>query len=118
MQYTPEELSHAIAQAASSKKAKDIVILRMRELTTTTDFFIIASANTATQTRAIADAIEENLRNEGIEPLHIEGYREGEWILLDYGDCVAHIFLTESRDFYALEKLWGEAPSEMYEDEA
>ena len=117
MSNTPEEMSRAIARAANDKKAQDIVIMRMAELTTAADYFIVCSANTATQVRAIADNIEDELleKHEKLY-LHKEGYREGEWVLLDYGDCVAHVFMTESRAFYALERLWSDAPVEHYED--
>ena len=117
MSNTPEEISQAIARAASDKKAEDIVILRMAELTTAADYFIVCSANTATQVRAIADNIaDELLEKHEKSYLHKEGYREGEWVLLDYGDCVAHVFMTESRAFYALERLWSDAPITHYED--
>ncbi|MGP1407515.1 ribosome silencing factor [Selenomonas sp.] len=117
MSNTPEEISQAIAKAASDKKAEDIVILRMAELTTAADYFIVCSANTATQVRAIADNIEDELLEKHEKSyLHKEGYREGEWVLLDYGDCVAHVFMTESRAFYALERLWSDAPIAHYED--
>ena len=116
MSNTPEDISRAIAGAASDKKAEDIVILRMAELTTAADYFIVCSANTTTQVRAIADNIEDELEKLGKSYLHKEGYREGEWVLLDYGDCVAHVFMTESRAFYALERLWSDAPLTHYED--
>ena len=113
---TSEKLATAIAAAASNKKAHDIVLMDMRKVTLSTDYFVVCSANTATQTRAIADEIEDKLREAGVELGHKEGYREGEWVLLDYGDCVAHVFMTESRAFYALERLWSDAPAEPYED--
>ena len=74
------------------------------------------NAGSATQARAIADNIEEELAEAGVSFLHKEGYREGEWVLLDYGDCVAHIFQQESREFYALERLWGDAELTPYEE--
>ena len=113
---TPEEMSLAIARAASDKKARDIVTMRMTELTTATDYFVICSANTATQVRAIADNIEDKLVESGLNFLHKEGYRQGDWVLLDYGDCVAHIFTRESREYYALEQLWSDAELTPYED--
>ena len=113
---TSEELANAIAAAASSKKARDIVLMKMSEVTLTTDYFVVCSGNTSTQTRAIADAIEEELQNQGFEFNHKEGYREGEWVLLDYGDVVAHVFTTDSREYYALEQLWGDAELKPYED--
>jgi len=113
---TSEELAKAIAAAAGTKKAQDIVLMRMSEVTLTTDYFVVCSGNTSTQTRAIADAIEEELLKEGIEFNHKEGYREGEWVLLDYGDVVAHVFTRDSREYYALEQLWGDAELTPYED--
>lgn len=113
---TEKELSRAICAAASDKKAHDIVEMNMQGLTTATDYFVVCSAPTATQVRAIADNIEEKLGEAGVNFLHKEGYREGEWILMDYGDVVAHIFRAEAREYYALERLWGEAPLTPYED--
>lgn len=110
------ELAKKVCKAASDKKAENILTMDMRGLMFSTDFFVICSANTATQVRAIADNIEEELDKENIHFSHKEGYREGEWILLDYGDVVAHIFKTENRNFYALEKLWGDAKIENYEN--
>ncbi|BEU87400.1 ribosome silencing factor [Selenomonas sp. TAMA-11512] len=112
----PEILSKKIAKAVSDKKASDIVIMDMKALTSATDYFVVASANTATQVRAIADHIEDELRKDDIDFLHKEGYREGEWVLLDYGDAVAHIFMQEAREFYAIERLWSDAPLTTYED--
>lgn len=109
-------LAETIAAAASDKKAYDIVLLNMEELTIATDYFVICSANSATQVRAIADNIEEKLLEKDIAFLHKEGYRDGNWILLDYGDCVAHIFLQEQREYYALEQLWKDAKLTVYED--
>lgn len=113
---TEQELSRAICHAAGSKKARDIVTMDMKGLMDSTDAFVVCSAPTATQVRAIADNIEEQLEEQGVSFLHKEGYREGEWILLDYGDVVAHIFRQEVREYYALERLWGAAPLTPYED--
>ncbi len=113
---TEKEMSRAICAAASDKKARDIVVMDMKNLMSSTDYFMVCSAPTATQVRAIADNIEEKMDEAGIHFNHKEGYREGEWILLDYGDVVAHIFRQEAREYYALERLWGEAPLTPYED--
>ena len=113
---TGQELALAISRAAAEKKASDIVTMDMRELTPTCDAFVVCSANTATQVRAIADSIEEKLAEQGVSFLHKEGYREGEWILMDYGDVVAHVFRQEAREYYALEHLWSDAPLTPYED--
>ena len=113
---TIEEMSQAVCKAASDKKARDIVVMDMRELSPSTDYFVVCSANTATQVRAIADSIEEQLQEAGVDLFHKEGYREGEWVLLDYGDVVAHVFMQEAREYYALEQLWGDAKLSVYED--
>ena len=110
------DLAKNIAGAASDKKARDIVLMNMEGLTISTDYFVICSANTATQVRAIADNIEDKMLENGKEFLHKEGYREGSWVLLDYGDVVAHIFMQEQREYYALEQLWGEAELTVFED--
>ena len=111
----PKELANAIAAAAADKKAKDILLLNMVGLSPVTDYFMICSAQSATQVRAIADSIEDKLaETRGILPSHKEGYTEGNWILMDYGDCVAHIFRETERYFYNLEQLWADAPSEAY----
>ncbi len=116
MNKEPKVLALDIAAAADDKKARDIVLMDMQGLSPATDYFMICTAGSATQARAIADNIEEKLGEDGIEFLHKEGYREGEWILLDYGDCVAHIFQSETREYYALEQLWGDAELFRYED--
>ena len=113
---TEKEMSQTICAAASDKKARDIVTMDMKNLMSSTDYFMVCSAPTATQVRAIADNIEEKMDEAGIHFNHKEGYREGEWVLLDYGDVVAHIFRQEAREYYALERLWGEAPLTPYED--
>ena len=114
---TSLELANMVAAAASEKKARDIVMMKMVDLTPATDYFVVCSAGSTTQVRAIADSIEEKLlEDEGIAFMHKEGYREGEWVLMDYGDCVAHIFLQDSREYYSLETLWGDAELTAYED--
>ena len=113
---TPKETSLLAAKAASEKKASDIVIMEMTELTSTTDYFVISSANTATQVRAIADNIEEALAKDGVAFSHKEGYREGDWVLLDFGDVVVHVFRQEMREYYALEQLWRDAKLTAYEE--
>ena len=110
------ELALKICKAASDKKAAEIITMDMRGVMFSTDYFVICHAPTATQVRAIADNIEEELEAENIFIGHKEGYHEGEWILLDYGDAVAHIFKTENREYYALEKLWGDVEIVKYEE--
>jgi len=110
------ELALKICKAASDKKAAGIITMDMRGVMFSTDYFVICNAPTATQVRAIADNIEDELAKAEIHLGHREGYHEGEWILLDYGDVVAHIFKDENRDYYALEKLWGDTEIVKYED--
>lgn len=107
MTLTSQEKSQLIAKAASDKKALDIMIMNMHDLTTTTDYFIVCSATTATQVRAIADNIEDEMTQAGEEFLHKEGYQNAEWILLDFGNCVAHIFTGRSSSFLWSRKLMG-----------
>ena len=94
------------ARAASDRKAMDMVILDLHEVAQFTEFFLICTANNSRQVQAITDAIEESLREAGKRPSHIEGYTAAEWVLLDYGDFIAHVFSPTSRRFYDLERLW------------
>lgn len=107
-----EALEIAIG-AANEKKAKNIVVMNMQKVFPVTDYFLIASGNSTVQVQAVADSIEEKMDQAGIVCLHKEGYREGRWVLLDYGDVVAHIFVDEERQFYNLEQLWASAPIEF-----
>ena len=109
-----KELVQKIANLANDKKAKDLLLLNMQELSPVTDYYVICSASNSTQVRAIADNIEDKLAEMEIFPLHKEGYNDGRWVLLDYSDVVAHIFLEEERDFYNLEQLWADAGSEEF----
>ncbi|HEY7511224.1 MAG TPA: ribosome silencing factor [Vicinamibacteria bacterium] len=97
------------ARAALAKKATDVVILDLRKVTEFTDYFVLASAANQRQLLAVADAVMEALREQGLRPSHIEGYPKQEWILLDYGDFVFHVFTPRMRAFYDLERLWGGA---------
>lgn len=99
---------HAVA-AAQEKKAEDLRVLELAGVTDFTDFFIICTGANARQVQAIADAVEERLRDLGHRPLHVEGYQRGHWVLLDYGDFVLHAFQPEQRKFYGLDKLWVDA---------
>ena len=92
---------------AGEKKAFDMIALDLREIASFTEFFIIASGANQRQVQAIADEINEQLKKQlSARPIHIEGYRTGEWVLLDYGDFVVHIFNKEAREFYDLARLW------------
>jgi len=104
----PAQIDRAIA-AAEDKKALDLVVLDLRKAAGFTDFFLICSGGNTRQLRAIADGIIEALAATGVKPAHVEGYDRSEWILLDYFDFIVHIFATERRLFYGLERLWGNA---------
>lgn len=99
----------AAMEAADGKQALDIVVLDLRAASGFTDFFVICSGANPRQIRAIADAVSEKLREEDVRPAHVEGYERSEWILLDYFDFIVHVFSKETRAFYALERLWGDA---------
>jgi ribosome-associated protein len=99
----------AAVRAAEDKKAADIVVLDLRKAAGFTDYFVICSGNNARQIRAISDAIIETLETQGSKPAHVEGYDRSEWLLVDYFDFVVHIFTPETRTFYGLERLWGNA---------
>jgi ribosome-associated protein len=108
-----EQLARRIAETALDKKARDVVALDMRGVVSYTDFFVICTGNTERQTQAIEDAIHQDLKHDGEErllPQRVEGHSEARWILMDYGDCVVHIFTPSARDYYRLEMLWGEVP--------
>lgn len=114
---TAKTLARKIAQFALAKKASDIVIVDLRRITPVTDFFIICSADSDTQVRAIANAVTSGMEKLGHEAWHNEGYSHLNWVLLDYVDVVAHIFLKEVRAYYNLERLWGDAEFDYVEDE-
>lgn len=98
-------------QVALDKQALDLVILRVGELTDIADYFIILSGRTERQVEAIADGIEEALEKSGFRPLGVEGRQQENWVLLDYGGVIIHIFTPATRDYYRLESLWISAPS-------
>ena len=104
----PREVTLAVA-AAEDKKAIDLLVLDLRKAGGFADYFLICSGANARQVRAIADAIMDALREEGAKPAHVEGYERSEWILVDYFDFIVHVFATETRIFYGLERLWGNA---------
>ena len=115
-QLAPEALADRIAAIASDKKAAEIRILDLRDIVGYTDFFVICSGGTERQTKAIHDGIHEELKKvHGLLPRRVEGDRQARWVLMDYLDCVVHIFTPEAREYYRLEQLWGEAPSREVE---
>ncbi len=103
------EIAFHCAQGAEDKKASDIVILDMREVSSMSDYFVICAGGSDRQTRAISDEIQRRLQKKGIDCSHAEGEKEGNWIVLDFFDVMVHIFSHEVREFYQLERLWGDA---------
>jgi ribosome-associated protein len=108
---SPEDLTQAIAALAADKKAIDIVGLDLRGVAGYTDFFLICSGGSDRQTKAIHDGIHEGMKKQhDTLPRRVEGVSEARWILMDYLDCVVHVFTPDTRDYYRLEQLWGDVP--------
>jgi len=101
-------------KASREKKAEHIVVLNLKNVSSFTDYFVIMQGNYKRQNMAICESIEQKLKKENIKPLSIEGRKNAEWILMDYGDFIIHIFSKEAREYYYLEKLWGDAPRSDY----
>ena len=110
---SPAELDERVRlalHAAGEKKAHDLVVLDLREVASFTDYFVIASGTNVRQVQAVADEVQEQLRKQlGVKPARVEGYNSAEWVLLDYGDFILHVFEEKSRRFYDLERLWRDA---------
>ena len=96
-------------RAALEKKALDVVVLDLRQTPAFTDFFVLCSGQNQRQVKAIADAVEESLRAAKVRPAHIEGYDRAEWVLMDFFTFIVHVFTPQTREFYSLERLWGDA---------
>ena len=106
---TPKETALLLAKALDSKKGLDIKVLETGHLTTLADYFVLCSATSTTQIKALADACEKEMKEAGEPPHHVEGHRGGTWILLDFSAVVVHVFNEEARQFYDLERLWSDA---------
>ena len=105
---TQEELIASAVKILDSKKAEDIRVIKIGDLTILADYFIIADGTSSTQTKALADEVEFRLKQQGREPKQVQGNNGSNWIILDYSDVVIHIFYKETRDFYNLERLWSD----------
>ncbi|MDR2502056.1 MAG: ribosome silencing factor [Oscillospiraceae bacterium] len=106
---TPQEIMECAVRALDNKKALDIKVLKTLDLTILADYFIICTANNTTQIKTLSDELEKVLKEKGEPPLRTEGYRSGGWVLTDFGSVIVHIFMKELREFYNLERLWGDA---------
>ena len=104
-----KDFADACGRSALEKKAKDVVVLDLSGLTDIADYFVIASGASERHVKTIAEAIEYDMKEKGIAPFSTEGYEEGRWIIVDYGDAVIHVFLESLRELYDLESLWIEA---------
>lgn len=105
-----EDLAKEILAATLDVKAEDPIILDLRKLTSFTDYFVIVTGRSDRQVQAIADRAIETLRNKKIKAMGVEGHDSSHWVLVDYGSVVLHVFYSETREFYALEELWSDAP--------
>ena len=104
----PEKL-RGVVRSVLDRKALDLRVLHIGEVSDFTEFFLICSGTSERQVQAIADAVLQGTKESGIRPVGVEGYRHGHWVLLDYGEIVVHVFSSEIRDYYGLERLWGDA---------
>ncbi len=107
---TSKEIVKKVVGLLDSKKAENIVVLDIHKVTSLGDYFVIASAGNTTLVKTLAEEVEEKLSAQGVEPRKIEGASSAMWILMDYNDVVIHIFYSETREFYCLERLWADAP--------
>ncbi len=111
MTATAEEIKNAVINALDDMKAKDVVCLDVKPLTSMADFMVVASGTSSRHVKAMADRVEEYARNIGVKPLGVEGAQAAEWILVDLNDVIVHVMMPEARRFYDLEKLWSVTPA-------
>ena len=114
----PDQLALRAAHLALEKKAHDVLILDLSDLTSAADHFVLLSADSETQVKAVAEHIVETLGKEGMKAWHVEGLESRKWVLIDYVDVVVHVFYGDTRGFYSLETLWGDAPATRVDDDA
>ena len=109
----PQEVKLSV-KASQDKKAEDIIVLDLRDVSSFTDFFVIVTGNSTRQNTAIYESIEQELKKGRLMPIGVEGRNLAEWILIDYGSFIVHVFSKQARGYYSLEKLWGDAPRLSY----
>jgi len=114
IQLEPAQLAKAAVDIASDKKASDVLLLDIRDISTIADFFVICTGNNARQVQAIGDALNDDLKKQGARLLYREGDADTGWVLLDYGDIIIHVFAPKEREYYRLERLWSEAKTVVY----
>ena len=106
---TPEGIARLVVEALDNKKAKDVKLLKTRDITVLADYFVICTANSSTHLKTLSDEVEKVLKENDEMPRRREGHRAGGWVLIDFACVVVHIFMQETRDFYTLERLWSDA---------
>lgn len=111
-----QDFLDSVGELLLEKQAEDIIVFDVQKLTSVTDYVIICTSNSTTQSKAIADFVRQELKDQNILPLSVEGFENLNWVLMDYANIVIHIFLPEYREFYDLERLWGDATSYKVED--
>jgi ribosome-associated protein len=111
---TPKEIALTLAKIADAKKAEDIRVMEVADLTVLADYFVVCTGTSAVHLRTLAEEMEQGLKERGVLPHHIEGQRAGNWLLMDYAGVVAHLFLRDTRNFYALERLWSDAATVVF----
>jgi ribosome-associated protein len=114
MDLTPKEMALTMARIADAKKAEDIRVLEIEDLTVLADYFVIATGSSTTHLRTLSEEMELKFKEQGVYAHHVEGRQSNTWVLLDYGSVVAHLFLRDTRNFYSLERLWGDAKQIEY----
>jgi ribosome-associated protein len=112
---TSLQIARLCAQGADHRKGEDIIVLDLREISSVSDFFVIVSGQSEPHLKAIRNEIEGRLQEKGISPKGIDGFPQSQWVVMDYVDVMVHIFATEPREFYSLERLWGDAPRVKWE---
>lgn len=110
-----QDKAHESGLLAVEKKAKDVMLLDLSDLTDIADIFVIASGTSERHVKTISDSIELGMKGKGVKPLSVEGYEEGRWVIMDYGDVIVHVFLESLRELYDLESLWIEAKRQVVE---
>ncbi|HEU4451643.1 MAG TPA: ribosome silencing factor [Longimicrobium sp.] len=113
----PKEVARVV-DLLFDRKALDVTLLDLRGISSATDWFIVATGTSDTHVGAIADNVIDEMKKEGVRPLNVEGAREGRWVLVDYFDFVLHVFHPQAREFYQLERLWGDAPTHVLQPQA
>ncbi len=106
---TPQDMAFLLARAADAKQARDLRIFHVTDITELADYFVIATGTSSTHLKTLSDEMERVMKLQGVLPHHVEGYLSGNWVLLDFGCAIAHLFTEEARSFYSLERLWSDA---------